>query len=122
MASLRRDVSGRLTVIIGGAGDRSDRELRDMARVLHEAGPDRVIVRELVRYLRGRAPGEVPALFRQAFLELGTSSDALATAGSEIEALRLALAGARPGDFIVLLVHLEEEEVRAFLSTSRAGR
>jgi hypothetical protein len=36
-------------------------------------------------------------------------------AGSEVEALEAALADAREGDIVALLVHLDRDEVRAFL-------
>src|SRR5262249_41917628 len=73
VASLRgpRDRSGRLVVITGSAGDRTDRELGEIARAIHEAQPDHVILRELPKYLRGRALGEVPEVLRRAFVGLG---------------------------------------------------
>ena len=55
-----RNVQGRLTVVTGSPGDRSDQEIVDLARVLYEARPDRVFVRELSEYVRGRTPGDVP--------------------------------------------------------------
>jgi cyanophycin synthetase len=116
VASLRGASKGRLTVIAGLAGDRADREIHDVARAIHETGPDRVFVRELADYLRGRAPGEVPETFRRAFLALGMPSSAFAVARSEVDALRLALEDAQPTDFVVLLAHLDEEDVRAFLT------
>lgn len=113
--SLRRGGEGRLFVITGSAGDRSDRELEEIARAIHEAGPTRVFLRELPKYLRGRQPGEVPEVFRRAFVSLGFEPSAIAFATSEVGSLDQALKAAEPGDFIVLLVHLEHDEVRAFL-------
>ncbi len=109
--------SGRLTVITGSAGDRSDRELEAIAKEIHAARPHRVLLRELPDYLRGRQLGEVPEIFRRAFVALGMAPEAIMIAGSEVDALRVALDGAAPGDLVVLLVHLEEEAVRAFLAT-----
>ncbi|MBX3199266.1 MAG: hypothetical protein KF894_14130 [Labilithrix sp.] len=121
VASLRGEPpSGSLTVIAGSSGDRSDREIAGVARVIREAGADRVLVRELSDYLRGRVPGEVPAVFRRALGELGLAPDAIEVAESEVDALRRALATARPGDFIVLLVHVDEHDVRALLAGSGA--
>jgi len=108
---------GRLTVVTGSPGDRSDQEILDVARVLGESRPDRVFVRELTDYARGRAPGDVPALFRRAFLEHGLHEDAFAMASSEVDALERAFVGAVAGDFIVVLVHLDEAEVQALLAT-----
>ena len=53
---------GRLTVVTGSAGDRTDRELAEVAAAICEGSPDRVLVRELPHYLRGRALGEVSAV------------------------------------------------------------
>ncbi|MBX3207191.1 MAG: hypothetical protein KF764_19240 [Labilithrix sp.] len=107
---------GALTVITGSPGDRSDRDIAAVARAVVEAGADRVVLRELPDYLRGRAPGEVPEVFRRALLALGLAPEAVTIAASEVDALRGALATARPADFVVLLVHLEEDAVRALLA------
>ncbi|MEA2747294.1 MAG: cyanophycin synthetase [Myxococcales bacterium] len=106
---------GRLTVVTGSPGDRSDQEIIDVARSLAEARPDRVFVRELGEYLRGRQPGDVPALYRRSFLELGLPADSFAVALSEVDALERAFQDAKPGDVIAVLVHLELAEVQAFL-------
>jgi cyanophycin synthetase len=107
---------GQLTVITGAAGDRSDRDIEEVARVLLGARPDHVMVRELEHYLRGRAPGEIPEIFRRAFVAHGLAPEAFTVAASEVDALRTALASARPGDFIVLLIHVDHAEVQAFLA------
>jgi UDP-N-acetylmuramyl tripeptide synthase len=106
---------GTLTVVTGSPGDRSDQEIVDVARILYESRPDRVLVRELGDYLRGRAPGDVPALYERSLVELGLPADAFAIVGSEVEALERAFDGARPGDFVAVLVHLDHAEVQAFL-------
>jgi cyanophycin synthetase len=106
---------GKLTVVTGSPGDRSDQEIIDVARTLAEAKPDRVFVRELGEYLRGRQPGDVPALYRRSFLELGLPAESFEVALSEVDALERAFATGVPGDFIAVLVHLEIKEVQAFL-------
>jgi cyanophycin synthetase len=107
--------AGKLTVVTGSPGDRSDQEIVDVARTLAEARPDRVYVRELGEYLRGRQPGDVPALYRRSFLELGLPAGSFAVALSEVDALERAFSDATPGDVIAVLVHLELKEVQAFL-------
>jgi cyanophycin synthetase len=106
---------GRLVVITGAPGDRTDDEIEDIARAVCEARPHKVFVRELTDYLRGREAGAVPALLRRALFAHGLHEDAFAVAGSEVEALGAALEGAREGDVVALLVHLDRDEVRAFL-------
>lgn len=110
---------GKLTVVTGSPGDRSDEEIVGVARILAEARPDRVYVRELGEYLRGRQAGDVPALYRRSFLELGLPAASFAVALSEVDALTRAFEDAKPGDVIAVLVHLELKEVQAFLDVKK---
>ena len=105
----------RLLLGIGVAGDRSDDTIRDVARAAHELAPDRVLVRDLEHYLRGREPGEVPALLRAELLRLGLPSAAQDTAADEVDLLRRGLAWAQPGDLVAILVHVDRDEVQAEL-------
>ncbi len=111
----------RLLVTLGIAGDRSDDDLRACAAAALTLAPDRVIVREQPHYLRGRAPGEVPAILRRAFIELGHPEPELDHADDELPALKAALTWARPGDLLVDLVHTEREAVRALLDARGAS-
>ena len=52
----------RRLVLLGQAGDRSDEAIRALARAALALRPDRVVLKEMERYLRGRQPGEIPAL------------------------------------------------------------
>jgi UDP-N-acetylmuramyl tripeptide synthase len=105
----------RLLVSIGVAGDRRDEDIREVARAVHECAPDRVIVRDLEHYLRGRSPGEVPALLAATLHALGVPADAVESADGEVEVLRRGLAWARPGDVVAILVHVDRDEVLAAL-------
>ena len=120
---LRRAAGGgRLFFISGAAGDRSDESLRALAAELYAQAPYAVLLRDLEGYLRGREPGEVPALIAAELRRLGMRDGSVRIAPTEGEALRRALAEALPGDFVALLVHLEEEEVRAVLAERRTAR
>lgn len=112
---------GRLLVITGSAGDRSDAELQAIAERIHAATPAHVYLRELIHYLRGRQPGDVPAFFRQAFQRLGLDPGHITDVGSEVQGLEAASASARAGDVVALLVHVDRDEVRAALA-SRSWR
>ncbi len=105
----------RLLVAIGVAGDRDDATIQDVARAVHELGPDRVLVRDLEHYLRGRAPGEVPALLQDQLITLGTPAAAISTIPSEVAALQHGLAWARPGDIVAILVHVDRLELQSEL-------
>lgn len=115
--SLRRP-GGRLVVLTGSAGDRTEAELEAIVARIHEAAPSLVILRELTHYLRGRAPGEVPAFFRRALERRGLDGGEILLATSEVEALALAMRDARQGDVVALLVHVEREAVRTFLQAA----
>lgn len=110
-----RGGQGRLAVITGHAGDRLDEDIANVAHAIGEHGPELVLLRELEGYLRGRQPGEVPERFRQAFLERGMAAEHIHVVSGEVEALQRALEWARPGDFVVLLVHIESESVHQWL-------
>ena len=127
VTTLRREAEakthrkGKLTIVTGSPGDRSDQEIIDVARVLFEAHPDRVFVRELGEYLRGRAPGDVPALYRSSLVERGFAPEAFSVVDSEVDALERALEGATAGDFVAVLVHLDQAEVQAFFAARAAA-
>ena len=101
----------RKLIILGQAGDRSDEAIRDLARAAWELRPDYIIVKELPEMLRGRQLGEVPAVLEDELRRLGVPAAHLERADSELEAVNKALAWARPGDLLVLLVHKHRDEV-----------
>jgi UDP-N-acetylmuramyl tripeptide synthase len=100
---LRR--AGRLALVLGQAGNRQARDMELLAQTAAAARPDLVVIKELEGFLRGRAPGEVPAILRGALLACGYAESALPVRLSETDAVRTALAWAREGDLLVLPVH-----------------
>ena len=109
----------RRLLILGQAGDRDDQAIRDLARAAWALRPDRIILKELPAMLRGRLPGEVPAILEAELLHLGARREAIAHAATELEAVQQALAWARPGDLLVLLVHLQRDAAMALLEQRR---
>ena len=106
----------RKLIILGQAGDRSDEAIRDLARAAWELRPDYIVVKELPEMLRGRQLGEVPAVLEDELRRLGVPAAHLERADSELEAVNRALAWARPGDLLVLLVHKHRDEVVRMIS------
>lgn len=96
---------GRLGLLLGQAGNREDDDIRALARVAAAARPDQVVLKDLDGYLRGREPGEVPALLKAELIHEGLEEDRLVTVLSEVEAAFALLAWAQPGDVLVLPVH-----------------
>jgi UDP-N-acetylmuramyl tripeptide synthase len=117
VAKLRGDGPGRLALVAGYAGDRSNASVEDAARAMFDAAPSRVFLRDLAGYLRGRAPGEVPARMMGALERLGLSKEAMQVAPNETEAVARALDWATPGDFVVVLAHLETAGVFELLGS-----
>jgi len=98
------------------AGDRTDELLREYARNGWALAPDRIIISELAKYARGRAPGEVCGILRDELVRCGCPPEAVLHVDTELEALDHALAWARPGDLLVMLVLADAAAVRARLS------
>ena len=96
---------GRFGLLLGQAGDRSDADLGALAAVAASFHPSRVVLKDIAGMLRGRAPGEVAAILREALRAGGIAEDALPYCSDEIEAARALLAWARAGDTVVLPIH-----------------
>jgi cyanophycin synthetase len=103
--------SGRLTAIIGTAGDRTDEALREIGRLAAEAS-DRVIVKETHRYLRGReSVDEMTALYLEGVAGGGDPPHDIAA--DEPAALELALRDLAPGDVMAMMCIESGPESRA---------
>ena len=105
----------RRLILIGQAGDRDDESIRELARAAWGAHPDRIVIKELARHLRGRKPGEVPAILADEFLRLGASEDRLVVVDSEMAGVREALQWARTGDLVLLPVQGDRDETLKLL-------
>ena len=108
--------ASRLMVVTGQAGDRSDHDIFELARAVIALGPERVAVRAMRGYERGRADGEVEGVLAAALSSLGLPADAFMRVGGEVEALEVGLDWAQPGDVVLVLVHIEREAVREWLA------
>jgi UDP-N-acetylmuramyl tripeptide synthase len=95
----------RLLLLLGQAGNRDDGALADLADAAWTARPDRIVLKELDGYRRGRTTGEVPALLAHALLALGAPAERIVTVLDEVDAVEAAIRWAQPGDVLVLPVH-----------------
>ena len=108
---------GALRVTIGMPGDRNDAELAEVARAIAHGAPTEVIVRELGDgFLRGRAPGATSAVLAA---ELARADVPTSHAPDELTAVARALAASRPGDLVLVLVHLDPAVDAYLASTAR---
>ncbi len=109
----------RRLLLLGQAGDRDDASIRELARQVWRHRPERVIVKELATYLRGRREGEIPALL-EAELRAGGAGDAdIGHAPSEMAAVHQALAWAEPGDLLLLISHEARGELLELMRSLR---
>jgi len=97
--------TGRLAVVLGQAGNRENADVELLAATAARFRPDHVVIKEIETFLRGREPGEIPALIRSALLRAGVPESALESCSTEIGAVRRVLEWAQPGDVLVLPVH-----------------
>lgn len=95
----------RLLLLLGQAGNRDDSAIAALVQSAWESRPDRIIIKELEGYRRGREVGEVPALIDAELRRLGATDEQLMTVLDEVAAVEEALRWARPGDLLVLPVH-----------------
>lgn len=92
-------------MIAGQAGDRSDKDTCDMIQAMWTFEPDMVVVAELPDMLRGRQLGEMTKVIVDELKRLGSTDDGIITTDTEYSAVLKAMEWARPGDFLVLLIH-----------------
>jgi UDP-N-acetylmuramyl tripeptide synthase len=112
----------RRGVVLGQAGDRSDEALRELARSACRLRPDYVVLKEMDRYRRGRASGEVAGILAGELQALGLPRHAISRPGDEIASVRELLAWARPGDLLILTIHDDRAAVLALLDRLREAR
>jgi cyanophycin synthetase len=92
---------GQRVVVMTGPGDRRNEDFAAMARRAAKTF-DRFILRE-DDSRRGRAPGEVPALFQRYLTEAGVAESAITIISDEQAALDHAMQSCQRGDLLLVL-------------------
>jgi len=95
----------RMALLLGQAGNREDADIRALAATAMTFRPERVVLKDIEGYMRGRAPGEIAALLRDELHRHGLSDDAISVRLNEVDAVREVLSWAQEGDVLVLPVH-----------------
>src|SRR4030095_3936804 len=83
-ARLRR--AGRMALLRAQAANRANADSEELAATAARFRPDFVVIKETESYMRGRAPGEVPAILQAALLRSGMLETSLEVQLSEIGA------------------------------------
>jgi len=107
----------RRLIMLGHAGDRTDRDICNLTDVACGLNPDRVVTAELSDYLRGREHGAIPAIIRQRCVENGIADEQIVYAQSCLQGAELALKWAQPGDFILLLALDQRNDIFRYLES-----
>ena len=111
MDVIRRDQTavageaGRIGLLLGQAGNRSNEAIAELARVAATSNPKLIVVKEIPSMLRGRAAGEVSALLKDALLAADYPAECIRVQADEVVAARQLLRWAEAGDIVVLPVH-----------------
>jgi len=101
--------AARRSVVISGAGDRRDIDIRRQTEILGEAFDDVILYEDACQ--RGRADGEVLALLRQG-LEHASRAKKVEEIHGEMIAIDLALSRLNPGDLCLILIDQVEEALQ----------
>jgi UDP-N-acetylmuramyl tripeptide synthase len=96
---------GRLGLLLGQAGNRENAGIRELAAVAAGFHPQRVVLKDIDGFLRGRAPGEVAGILRDELARHALPADAVLECLDELDAARGLLGWAQAGDVLVLPVH-----------------
>jgi len=107
----------RRLIMLGHAGDRTDRDILNLTDVAMELKPDAVIMAEIPDYLRGRELGDVPEIIRRRCLEKGYEKQQLIYAENCLAGARAAIEWSSPGDFVLLLGLDQREEIFQYLAS-----
>ena len=105
VACASRASGGRLGLLFGQAGNRRDAEIRELAGVVADFMPARVVLKDIEGFMRGRAAGEIAGVLLEALLARGMAPESIEVCLDEVEAARTLLAWAHAGDVVVLPLH-----------------
>ncbi len=98
--------ANKRVVVISGAGDRRDEDIRDQTRILGQAFDEVLLYQDACQ--RGRADGEVLALLRQG-LEGASRTRHVQDIQGEFNAIDTGLSRLAPGDLCLILIDQVEE-------------
>jgi cyanophycin synthetase len=93
--------ANKRVVVISGAGDRRDQDIRDQTQILGAAFDDVLLYEDACQ--RGRSDGEVLHLLRQG-LDGAARTSYVQDIQGEFNAIDIALARLSPGDLCLILV------------------
>ncbi|MBC8345607.1 MAG: Mur ligase [Candidatus Marinimicrobia bacterium] len=106
----------RKLILMSQAGDRSNSDIQNLVQESMVLNPDQVHIAEMgENYLRGRQPGEVSQVFKNAFISLGLNEKSIELYPDNPKGVQAALDWAKKGDFLLLLVLDKMDKVKKII-------
>jgi len=116
--TMARAIPAKRTVLcFGQAGDRTDEQIRELARSAWSIGLELACIAELEKYRRGREEGEVFTIIRDELLRCGAREEQIRHFGTESESFDAALAWAEAGDLVVMLDLGRDSDIQSKLKS-----
>jgi cyanophycin synthetase len=107
----------RLLLALGSPGDRADEMVSAMGAI-GARGADRVVIGHKGDYLRGRAPAELEAVFREGTSSVGV--DDVPSFPTELDAAQALVREAQPGDVVAVMALQDRASLDAWLQSEGA--
>jgi UDP-N-acetylmuramyl tripeptide synthase len=102
--SMARAIPAKRRILcFGQAGDRTDKQIQELARSAWAIGLEMANISELEHYRRGRDEGEVFRILRDELLKSGAREEQVRHFNEEQQSFDAALEWAREGDLVVIL-------------------
>tara|TARA_R110000737_G_scaffold352561_1_gene399080 strand:+ start:2015 stop:3733 length:1719 start_codon:yes stop_codon:yes gene_type:complete len=105
----------RKFLMLSHAGDRTDAEIIKMTKTALKMKPDFIIAAEVVKYLRGRAMGEVPQLIVDTALANGMKKENIFSFDSPFSGAKYIVEQLQVDDLALLMVLAEREKITKLL-------
>jgi len=105
--SMVKGSTGKLIAIVGSAGDRTDAALQILG-VTAAGAADMTVIKDTVKYLRGRESGDIVDLIKEGMTSVGGHWQDVAP--SELEGVKQGMALAKQGD-VVAVMCIEDYDV-----------
>lgn len=107
----------RRALCFAQAGDRTDEQIRELARGAWSIGLELACIAELEKYRRGREQGEVFSIIRDELIKCGARENQIRYFGTESESFDAALEWADAGDLVVMLDLGRNSDIQTRLKT-----
>ncbi len=107
----------RRALCFAQAGDRTDEQIRELARGAWSIGLELACIAELEKYRRGREEGEVFSIIRGELIKCGAREEQIRYFGTESESFDAALEWAAAGDLVVMLDLGRNSDIQSKLKT-----